>query len=321
MKRARYALAGALALEAGASLLLDGGRAAAPRVLAWALLHAAASGAGALALAALLPARLRAGRGHAAVLAFLFGLCIPLFGMAGAALVLRTLARQDGAGAAGAIDLYRPADEPHALAAGEPARRFAGAGSLVNVIKHGGDRQDRLCALIATQSLDDRHAAPVLQAGVRDGDDDVRLLAYSLLMKKQKALENRLTQGQRALDGGAAGNARLPLHLAMAHHCWDMQQLTPDSGAATPWLDQAALHVEAGLALAPAHADLLMLRGMMALRACQPERADHAFAAAAAAGVAPATLAPWRAESAFYRRASAATQPAHFPEMLNDAAA
>ena len=302
MKPAWCVFALALAAEAAGLFLLDAGRAAAPRLLGWAALHVGASVAGAAILAGSLPVRMRHTGRHAAVVAFLFSVCIPLFGMLGVAFVLLTLARQRAPRAAGGIDLYRSGDEPRGSSlAAEPGRRFAGAGGLVNVIKHGSNRQDRLCALIATQSLDDRCAAPVLQIGVRDGDDDVRLLAYSLLMKKQKTLENRLTHGQRALDGAAAPQ-RFALHLAMAHHFWDMQQLTPDSAAATLWLDQAARQVEAGLAIEPANADLLMLSGMMALRARQSDCADDAFEAAAAAGIAPATLAPYRAESEFYRR-------------------
>jgi hypothetical protein len=287
-----------------------------------AALHLAASAAGALMLARMLPGRLRRTRGHAAVLAFLFSVCIPFFGMIGAALVLLTLARQPDLGATSGIDLYRPSDEPRECdLAGAPGRRFAGAGALSNVLKHGRDRHDRLCALIATQSLDDRCAAPVLQIGVRDDDDDVRLLAYSLLMKKQKVLENRLTQGQRALDSAAAPQ-RLPLHLAMAHDFWHMQQLTPDSAAATLWLEQASRHVEAGLAIAPANADLLMLSGMMALRARQSDRADDAFEAASAAGIAATTLAPYRAESEFYRRRNPVpSRLTSFVESLSDAAA
>ncbi|MGJ9417826.1 hypothetical protein ACHAC9_08690 [Massilia sp. CMS3.1] len=322
MRPAWFLFALAAAAEAAGLLLLDAGRAAPPRLLAWAALHIAAAAAGAALLAGALPARLRHARGHAVVLAFLFSVCIPFFGMLGVALVLLTLARQPCPGAAVGIDLYRPSDEPRGCnLAGEPGRRFAGAGGLINVVKHGSDRHDRLCALIATQSLDDRCAAPVLQVGVRDGDDDVRLLAYSLLMKKQKVLENRLTHGQRALDSAAAPQ-RFPLHLAMAHHFWDMQQLTPDSAAATLWVEQASRHVDAGLEIQPANADLLMLSGMMALRAGQSDRADDAFEAAAEAGIAATTLAPYRAESEFYRRGSPI--PSHltsFPEMSSHAAA
>ena len=313
----------ALTAEAASLLLLDAGNAARP--LTWAALHGAASVLGAAALAGTLPGRMRRARRHAFVLAFLFSACIPIVGLPGTALVLMALARQPSPGPETGIDLYRTGQEPRGAAlAAEPARRFAGAGGLVNVVRHARDRHDRLCALIATQALDDRCAVPVLQAGVRDDDDDVRLLAYSLLMKKQKMLENCLTQGQHALDS-AAPTQRFPLHLAMAHHYWDMQQLTPDGAAATLWLEQAARQVEAGLAIEPANADLLMLRGRMALRARQSDRADQAFRAAAAAGVDATTLAPCFAESAFYRRGHGTPTPppsglAPFTE-LNDAAA
>ena len=321
MKPAWPMFALALTAEAASLLLLDADNAARP--LAWAALHGSASVLGAAALAGALPGRMWGARRHAFVLAFLFSACIPVAGLPGVALVLRALARQPSPGKEDGIDIYRPGTEPRGASLGsEPGRRFAGAGGLFNVVRHARDRHDRLCALIATQALDDHCAVPVLQAGVRDDDDDVRLLAYSLLMKKQKSLENRLTQGQRALDSSVPVQ-RLPLHLAMAHHYWDMQQLTPDGTAATLWLDQAARQVEAGLAIEPANADLLMLRGRMALRARQPDQADQAFRAAAAAGVAATTLAPCFAEIAFHRRGQRTPTSSHLASFaeLNNAAA
>jgi hypothetical protein len=306
MRPAWIAAGLAMAVETASLVLLDSTDVAPSGLLTWGALHIAASATAAAALPRLLPKHLQHAAQHATLLFFLFCVLVPLFGMAGVAFMLvPILSRQQVAAPADRIHLYRRPSEPERCdATAERGRRFGGAGGLVNVLKHGSDRQDRLCALIATQSLEDRCAGTVLRLGVRDGDDDVRLLAYSLLMKKQKALEVRLSEGQKVLDTAAEPPQRFAVHLAMAHHFWDLQQLTPDSAAAALWRDQSLHHAQAGLAIEPSSADLQMLCGMIALRARQIDCAERAFLAAAGNGIAAATLAPYGAEIAFYRRAA-----------------
>lgn len=67
-----------------------------------------------------------------------------------------------------------------------PFRKYSG---LIGVINNRmASVQDRVSALLATRGLMDLKAIPLLKQAINDSDDEVRLLAFSLLERREKQL-------------------------------------------------------------------------------------------------------------------------------------
>jgi hypothetical protein len=158
-----------------------------------------------------------------------------------------------------------------------------------------------LRALIATLSLDAQHAAPLLRIGLLDREDDVRLLAYSLLTRKEKAVEERIGKSLRQLDGNVP-EAAAAAHSALAYAYWELALLGNTGGCSAFLLEQARKHAQASIALQPAQASLQLLLGRILLKARQMDGARAALLHAAVSGVALDKVAPFLAEVAFHRR-------------------
>ena len=58
-------------------------------------------------------------------------------------------------------------------------------GGLQDVLRHAPDTEKRMAALFATRRMPPREAIPILKLALRDPADDVRLLAYSMLDKRE----------------------------------------------------------------------------------------------------------------------------------------
>ncbi|MEO8406972.1 MAG: HEAT repeat domain-containing protein [Oxalobacteraceae bacterium] len=176
------------------------------------------------------------------------------------------------------------------------------AGELANVLQRDADPDKRCSALIATLSLKDQHAVPLLRMALKDPEDDVRLLAYNLLNRKEKAIEARISDRKAQLGSGARDQIFLQ-HKGLAHDYWALAHLGASGGSTLLVLCvHAHEHVQAALNYYPQDGGLQFLFGRILLIEMQLDAASDAFENARQAGIDARETEPFLAEIAFLRQ-------------------
>lgn len=161
---------------------------------------------------------------------------------------------------------------------------------------------ERVSALMVLRSYDPARAVPLFRAGLLDEHEDVRLLAFALLERREKELRAGIERDVRRLSQltAADDNPRRAVvleALCVAHwSLWRAGLVSGESAAST--LRSALEYGERALALRE-QAALAVLLARISLRASQPGRALAFVNAAAALGTAHSVLAPLYAELAF----------------------
>ncbi|MCA1663775.1 MAG: hypothetical protein LC659_05830, partial [Myxococcales bacterium] len=159
------------------------------RGAAWVALDTLLAAGSTLALVRLLPARLRSD-GNAAVAGFVFATALLLPGVGALGLLIGLVAPlrwPRPPEPASRFRVVRPPELPFRPTR-VAERPVYGEGHLVGMLRHGARPDQRLRAVMATRQLTDQYAIPVLGVALKDRVDDVRLLAYSLLDRKERAL-------------------------------------------------------------------------------------------------------------------------------------
>jgi hypothetical protein len=90
----------------------------------------------------------------------------------------------------------------------DETRRF-GPGSLEGILRHSQDPENRLRVVLSCRSLPERTAVQLLRLALRDPVDDVRLLAYAVLERKERQIQNQIQEllGGAAARGDGGGSA------------------------------------------------------------------------------------------------------------------
>jgi hypothetical protein len=312
------AIAAAIALESAAvwRLALSGSSTGA--LLVFLALHAAASALLALMLLPLLPARLRTPR--TAVLALLFALAFFMPGLGAIALLLAVLAMRL-APVQVPVETFRLAAPPQfELSIPEPARRFRGLSVRQLLIDVNATAVLRSRALNAIAAKPARIAGDLLRRLLRDPVEDLRLVAYGLLDRQEKALRARIETQSRhlaTLEASPLGRITLPgriepidldatrgeLHrqLAELNHELVYQSLV-QGDVREHTLAQAEHHVEAALAADPHDAGLRHLRARIRLEQGDGPASREDLLEAAELGLPAQRVRPYLAEMAFSRR-------------------
>lgn len=290
-----------LMLDAVAMRLVMDVHAPAALTLRFAVIHTVACLLFAPAWVALLPAPYRQRVPQAMGFAFAVALALPVLGMAGLLLCLApALLLPNPAGRAMVWKHPRPLSLPHGPAdAGERARPSWAAG-LAGSLQHSPDPKRRAEAVISTLSLDDRLAVPLLRRALKDPEDEVRLLAYALLNRKDKSIEERTRKRLALLDQALPEQAFL-LHKALAHDYWEFAQLAPPlSSTQLSLCARAREQVLSALQMRPVDGGLHFLLGRILLAERWLDAASDAFDGAEKCGVDPRQIAPQRAAIAFH---------------------
>lgn len=292
-----------LVLDAGViSVMLDVGSSPGALVTL-ASAHAAICVLFSLALFRLLPPPYCQAATASCVFFFVTLFFIPVFGMLGLL-----------AGIVPAFRHQRPAPDLLAWAQlpapGLPAQptapRWLGglsrACELAGPLQHSADPKVRSAALMATLSLEDPYAAPLLRLALKDPEDDVRLLAYTLLNRKEKAIEARIHERSEQLRHAAPERAFL-LHKALGHDYWALAHLGDQQGSTHLLLcERAHEQIQAALALHQQDGGLQFLFGQILLLQMEFDKAGAAFEKAGESGIDPRKIKPFLAEIAFLRR-------------------
>ena len=189
-------------------------------------------------------------------------------------------------------------DLPYEAGAGESAP--FGRGGVPRALLRG-DAERRMLAVFATRRLTERDAVRLLRHALRDPVEEVRLLAYAELEKKERGLTDRITAGERRLaelgDDADLG-AR---HERLAGLYWELSYLgLLAGGSRAAVLDRARTYAQRAQAeeVNPAAMELLLGRIAMALE--EWDRAAEHLERARNQGIPAVRVMPYLAETRFH---------------------
>ncbi|MFM2052376.1 MAG: hypothetical protein RL456_413 [Pseudomonadota bacterium] len=293
----------ALSLEAGAAWLLGLGDRSIAGFLSFLGTHALASAVLSVTLWPLLPARLRQPR--LAVLALLFSLAffMPFLGLVAlmlAVAVMRLLPARE-------VDShFRLAAPPEfLLSVREPARAFRGLSVRQLLVDVNAAAPLRTRALNAIAAKPVRIAGDLLRRLLGDPVEDLRLVAYGLLDRHEKALRTRIaeqTARLEALEGtpGSSRASRIDVlrHLAELNFELVYQSLV-QGDVRDHTLARAIGHAEEAIGLDPWDGGLRQLLARMHLERGEADRARADLRRAAEDGLPATRVRPYLAEMAF----------------------
>jgi hypothetical protein len=260
------AIAAAFALEAAAGWIFWYSADQLPRLALAVLVHSLACLVVASAFAALLPPLQRdKGRG-AALFVWLLCFFVPGIGMIG--LLVGVLPALWWPAAASAEVSPRawsylgiPPLPDHSPKPRELGAMHYGVASISAILQGASDLGQRQRGVLATLRLRDNESIPLLRRALRDPEDDIRLLAYALLDRKEEAITTRMRHHQRRLEE-TEGVQAVGHHSAIAHDCWELIHLGLVEGEVTTYLlTTARHHAEQALALNPQNPGLRLLLG------------------------------------------------------------
>lgn len=176
--------------------------------------------------------------------------------------------------------------------------RAAHNGSLRELlVEMGDDPAPRVAALMSLRHAELTHAAPLLRAALLDANEDIRLLAYALLERREQTLRARIAANEAQLSEEAP-----ELFVPLEQLCSDHQQLVAAgfvTGEATAVTLMAALDYGERALWLRNDGSLRVLLAQICLRVHKPERAEVHLCHAERLGTARSVLAPLFAEVAF----------------------
>jgi hypothetical protein len=201
-------------------------------------------------------------------------------------------------------------DLPEASAMDEPALQHAPTPrALRELLTSNGSISERsplaerLQAVLALRHLPAPRAVPILKLCFQDSSEDVRLLAFADLERRESKLRARIQLTSAALAAGALPRrrrAQLEQRLASEH--WELVEGGFVSGALEARvLELATAHAQAAFELG-ARGPAAILLARVALRRGQAQAAGRWLEAAEGAGVSQAVCAPLFAEAAYTSR-------------------
>jgi tetratricopeptide (TPR) repeat protein len=290
----------ALGLEAGGIAGLISDLPPSMTLASYLFAHAVACGLLTLVLLPLLPSRYRGAPLLTALFLFTLQFAIPFLGSLGVftgvllALYLPRTVRDIPWQEVGIPELpFQPVDMDQQIIYSE--------GGLRQVLNEAGSTDKRLKALMTTRQMADRDAVELLREALKDPADDVRLLAYSMLEQKEKALASQARRLQVALEDPDSENpSRLTRRLAQVW--WEMAYLGLAQGGLRSYYLDSARRLLMGLTDSVAMYSDWLLLGRVELALGNIIAARRAFDHALDRGAPHELILPYQAEVAFLER-------------------
>jgi tetratricopeptide (TPR) repeat protein len=160
----------------------------------------------------------------------------------------------------------------------------------------------RLQAVYATLKLKDRDAIPLLRLALGDAVDDIRLLAYALLDRKEYRLSKSVEKAKQDLEKQDPSR-RKQLYRQIANDYWELAHLGLVQGEAKNHvLGMAYKYIQLGLGQSPQDSGLLFQYAQILLRLGKYSQALEQFKKAEGSGIEYVSLLTYYAEIAFYTR-------------------
>ncbi|SEK42190.1 tetratricopeptide repeat protein [Nitrosovibrio tenuis] len=160
----------------------------------------------------------------------------------------------------------------------------------------------RLQAVYATLKLKDRDAIPLLRMALGDPVDDIRLLAYALLDRKEYRLSKRIEKSKQELEK-KENSGKKQLYRQIANDYWELAHLGLVQGEAKKHvLGMAYKYIELGLGYSPQDSGILFQYAQILLRLGKYQQAFEQFKKAEILGIEYISLLTYYAEIAFCSR-------------------
>jgi hypothetical protein len=173
-----------------------------------------------------------------------------------------------------------------------------GVVSLENLL-HSQNPNKRMNAVYATLKLDDKNAIPLLRTALRDPVDDIRLLAYALIDRKEQRISERIELNRQSLENHEANNTRY-LYKSIIKDYWELAHLGLVEGETLNYvLNKTCGYLENALQLYPMDRGLHLQYAKLLLRLKKPQGAYDEFKMAEALGVGKKPLLLYYAEIDF----------------------
>lgn len=158
----------------------------------------------------------------------------------------------------------------------------------------------RLQAVYATLKLKDSEAVPLLHKALKDPVDDIRLLAYALLDRKENHLSKRILKNKQALEKHDHSNSKI-LILRIVNDYWELVRLGLIQGEAqTHVLNMGRKYVELGLKQYPQDLGFNFLYAQILLKLKYFQQALEQFRKSEELGMDRNNLLIYYAEIAFH---------------------
>jgi polysaccharide biosynthesis protein PelE len=164
---------------------------------------------------------------------------------------------------------------------------------------------NRFQALNILHSMPLKVSVPILKQILTDKTDDIRLFAYGMLDKQEKAINNEI---HRILSSLKEQNEEDPevrayLYKQLSENYWNLVYYGMLQGELMAYaLSQAAGAIQQAVELKGSDADFWMLKGKILMKQAKYDEAKIAFRVLEAFGIASAKTAPYMAEIAFMER-------------------
>ncbi|WP_019561341.1 MULTISPECIES: hypothetical protein [Caldimonas] len=298
---------GAVALEAGALALLWSPDPA----MYWAFWagHAAAAAPTALLGWKLLPPPLQRPKRWSLALAYTVALMMPVLGVVGVVLAAwlahalpARVRRRDHLREAPTLEVFAISldieQRPDELPAGQVARMARDPGRA---------RAQRIRAVLALREMAPRVAVPTLRALLADPDEEIRLLAYSIVEVWERELTAKLQAALRELQALRAQGAHGPVLSRAAQQVAELQLEFVYQGLAQGDLrdftmDQARTYCRIALEATPEEPSLLMMHLRLSLAQGAHGEARDMLLRLRATDASPTMWRPYAAELAWQER-------------------
>ena len=176
------------------------------------------------------------------------------------------------------------------------------------VLRSQGAAQKRVASVMTLRRMDAARAVPLLRVALSDTHEDVRLLAYAILERREKELRGRIEvlsndlEALQAASESSEDKQRAAVQKALAEQHWELVHGGFVSGDVEKQTLTAAVRYGHDALLLTQDGSLALLLGRIQLRANKPGSALHYLRAAGSLGVASSVLAPLYAEAAFLMR-------------------
>ena len=267
------------------------------------LLHAALSALLGAGLAALAPGSFRrAGRVWLGALFFLLCLLLPVAGPLG--ILLGVIMPMRYARLDRDLELNFSGGGRTAPVATPKARPIRSYGWVAELLRNSRNPAQKFSAILACRNMKDKEAVPILRDALHDHEDDVRLLAYSYLYKKEDAINKRIFHRAEAFQKGFEDPGERARHAAeLAYDYWELYYLELAQGPVAEYLlNRARGYAEIALSHLREDAGLYFLYGRILLNLRIYEASEQMLRRALDLGYSEKTVISYLAETAFQRR-------------------
>ncbi|WP_241264497.1 tetratricopeptide repeat protein [Marinobacter daepoensis] len=284
--------------EVGGAVALFTAGDAAHALAGYLVAHALACLVFTLALLVFMPARYRQQRWLPAIFLFSLQFAIPLVGSLGVfagillALYLPRSSRELPWQQVPIPELpYRPTDMDNQVVYTE--------GGLRQVLREANDPAKRLKALLASRQMSGREGVNILREALKDPVDDVRLLAYSMLEQREKALVQEAERLQTQLAQTTEPKPVKQMNRRLAQTWWETAYLGLAQGSLRQYYLEKSRELLIKLVATYDEPADWQLLGRVELALGKPDQARDAFEVAIDNGARQEHILPYLAEIAF----------------------